>query len=56
MGQHGSARLSVHSRLAIARRVLEEGWSVTASPEESAAGAPSVLLRHTIVRRSRGRA
>lgn len=31
MGQHGSARLSVHSRLTIARRVLEEGWSVTAA-------------------------
>jgi transposase InsO family protein len=28
MGQHGSARLSVHSRLTIALRVLEEGWSV----------------------------
>jgi transposase InsO family protein len=31
MGQHGSARLSVHSRLTIARRVLEEGWTVTAA-------------------------
>lgn len=29
MGQHGSARLSVHSRLTIGRGVLEEGWSVT---------------------------
>jgi transposase len=31
--QHGSARLSVHSRLTIALRVLEEGWSVTAAAE-----------------------
>jgi transposase InsO family protein len=31
MGQHGSARLSVHSRLTIAIRVIEEGWSVTAA-------------------------
>ncbi len=31
MGQHGSAKLSVHSRLTIARRVLEEGWSVSAA-------------------------
>ncbi len=31
MGQHGSARLSVHSRLTIARRVLQEGWSVTSA-------------------------
>ena len=29
MGQHGSARLTVHSRLAIAKRVTEEGWSIT---------------------------
>jgi len=29
MGQHGSARLTVHSRLAIAKRVAEEGWSIT---------------------------
>lgn len=29
MGQHGSAHLTVHSRLAIARRVIEEGWSIT---------------------------
>jgi transposase len=31
MGQHGSARLSVHSRLRIAVRVQEQGWTVTAS-------------------------
>jgi transposase InsO family protein len=31
MAQHGSARLSVHSRLTIAVRVLEQGWSVTAA-------------------------
>ena len=31
MGQHGSARLSVHSRLTIAIRVIEQGWSVTAA-------------------------
>jgi transposase len=31
MGQHGSARLSVHSRLTIGIRVIEEGWSVTAA-------------------------
>jgi transposase len=31
MRQHGSARLSIHSRLTIATRVLEEGWSVTAA-------------------------
>lgn len=31
MGQHGSARLSVHSRLTIAIRVVEQGWSVTAA-------------------------
>jgi transposase InsO family protein len=31
MGQHGSARLSVHSRLTIARRVIEEGWTVVAA-------------------------
>ena len=29
MGQHGSAHLTVHSRLAIAKRVTEEGWSIT---------------------------
>lgn len=29
MGQHGSARLSVHSRLTIALRVDEQGWTVT---------------------------
>jgi transposase InsO family protein len=29
MGQHGSARLTVHSRLTIAIRVIEEGWTVT---------------------------
>jgi transposase InsO family protein len=37
MGQHGSARLSVHSRLTIAVRVTEEGWTVT-----SAASAANV--------------
>ena len=31
MGQHGSARLSVHSRLTIASRVLEKDWTVTAA-------------------------
>jgi transposase InsO family protein len=31
MGQHGSARLSVHSRQTIALRVIEQGWSVTAA-------------------------
>ncbi len=31
MGQHGSARLSIHSRLTIAMRVVEEGWTVTAA-------------------------
>jgi transposase InsO family protein len=31
MGQHGSARLSVHSRLTIAMRVVEQGWSVAAA-------------------------
>lgn len=31
MGQHGSARLSVHSRRTIVRRVLEEGWTITAA-------------------------
>lgn len=31
MGQHGSARLSVHSRQLIATRVIEEGWSITAA-------------------------
>jgi transposase InsO family protein len=29
MGQHGSARLTVHSRLTIATRVAEQGWTVT---------------------------
>jgi transposase InsO family protein len=29
MGQHGSARLTVHSRLTIATRVIEQGWTVT---------------------------
>jgi len=29
MGQHGSARLSVHSRLTMALRVKEQGWTVT---------------------------
>jgi transposase InsO family protein len=33
MGQHGSARLSVHSRLTIALRVIEEGWTVTAAAQ-----------------------
>jgi transposase len=31
MAQHGSARLSVHSRMTIALRVLEHGWTVTAA-------------------------
>ena len=31
MGQHGSARLSVHSRLTIAVRVVEQGWTITAA-------------------------
>jgi transposase InsO family protein len=31
MGQHGSARLSVHSRSTIAIRVIEQGWSVAAA-------------------------
>ena len=31
MGQHGSAKLSVHSRLTIALRVQEQGWTVTAA-------------------------
>jgi transposase InsO family protein len=29
MGQHGSARLTVHSRLTIALRVVEQRWTVT---------------------------
>lgn len=29
MGQHGSARLTVHSRLTIATRVIEQGWTIT---------------------------
>ena len=33
MGQHGSARLSVHSRRLIAVRVLDEGWSLTAAAQ-----------------------
>lgn len=33
MGEHGSARLSVHSRLTIATRVIEQGWSVTAAAQ-----------------------
>lgn len=33
MGQHGSARLSVHSRHLIAVRVLDEGWSLTAAAD-----------------------
>ena len=37
MGQHGSAHLTVHSRLAIAKRVTEQGWSIT-----EAASAASV--------------
>lgn len=31
MGQHGSARLSVHSRMTIAVRVIEQGWTITAA-------------------------
>src|SRR5688572_24334104 len=41
MGQHGSAHLTVHSRLTICRRVIEEGWTITAAAE--AAG----VHRHT---------
>ena len=41
MGQHGSARLSVHSRHLIAVRVIEEGWSKTA------AAAAAGVSRHT---------
>lgn len=33
MGQHGSARLSVHSRLTVALRVQEQGWTVTAAAQ-----------------------
>ena len=45
MGQKGSARLTVHSRLAIAKRVTEEGWSIT----EAAVAASVSLLRHVPV-------
>jgi transposase InsO family protein len=31
MGQHGSARLTVHSRLTIALRVVEHGWTVSSA-------------------------
>jgi len=31
MGQHGSARLTVHSRRTIAIRVIEQGWTVSAA-------------------------
>lgn len=31
MGQHGSARLSVHSRQTIAVRVIEESWTIAAA-------------------------
>lgn len=41
MGQHGSARLSVHSRHLIASRVLDEGWSLVEAAR--AAG----VCRHT---------
>jgi transposase InsO family protein len=41
MGQHGSARLSVHSRHLIATRVLDEGWSLIEAAH--AAG----VCRHT---------
>lgn len=33
MDQHGSARLSVHSRRTIALRVLEQGWTVAAAAQ-----------------------
>lgn len=33
---HGSARLTVHGRRAICRRVLEEGWTVTAAAAAAA--------------------
>jgi transposase InsO family protein len=33
---HGSARLTVHGRRAICRRVLQQGWSVTAAAEAAA--------------------
>lgn len=41
MGQHGSARLSVHSRRLIASRVLDQGWSTTQ------AAAAAGVSRHT---------
>ena len=33
MAQHGSAHLTVHSRLTICRRVIEEGWTIVAAAE-----------------------
>lgn len=33
MGQHGSAHLTIHSRLTICRRVIEEGWTIVAAAE-----------------------
>lgn len=41
MAQHGSAHLTVHTRAVICRRVLQDGWSMTAAAE--AAG----VHRHT---------
>ena len=43
MGQHGSARLSVHSRLTIALRVQEQGWTVTAAARAAARSWQEVL-------------
>ena len=40
MGQPGSARLTVHWRLAIAKRVTEEGWSITEAAV-TASGEPT---------------
>jgi hypothetical protein len=59
MGQHGSARLSVHSRLTIARRVIEEGWTVAeAARRPTLAGRdlidqPDARLSRSVRRRSR---
>lgn len=36
MHQHGSARLSIHSRHAIAVRVLEQGWSISEAARQAA--------------------
>jgi transposase len=34
--QHGSGRVSVHSRHAIAVRVLEQGWSISEAARQAA--------------------